>query len=148
MAEGDLKVPEDVVSALMTLRLDRAGFKVFRLTRAAKNALAVHLPGVEITSGGDTESFRRGNMRASLFIPDELLEAHDPPLENDANAPENVLRGMVVVAPDGPANPAFQREILDALLAAKRDLVPPDAGLGAGRRRRKTRRRKTTRRRR
>jgi hypothetical protein len=151
--ENDLPVPEDVVSALMTLRLDPAGFKVFRLTQAAKDALAVHLPGVEMTSGGDTESFRRGNARASLFIPDELLEAHDPPIENNANAPENVLRRMVVVAPDGPVNKPFLDEILDALLAAKRDLVPPEAGLGAGRRRRhrKTRKgkgkRKTTRRR-
>lgn len=155
MAENDLPVPENVVSALMTLQLDPAGFKVFRLTQAAKDALAVHLPGVVMTSGGDNESFRRGNIRASLFIPDELLEAHDPPLENDANAPENVLRGMVVVAPDGAVNKPFLDEILEALLAAKQDLVPPEAGLGAGgrrRQRRKTRKgkgkRKTTRRRR
>lgn len=153
MAENDLPVPEDVVSALMTLQLDPAGFKVFRLTQAAKDALAEHLQGVEITSGGDYEGFKRGNDEVTLFIPEDLLEEHDPPIENDANAPENVLRTMVVLAPNGPVNQAFQQEILQAMQLAMQDVANADEEMNGGkkRRRRKTRKgkgkRKITRRR-
>jgi hypothetical protein len=146
-----MPVPEDLVSALMTLQSTPEGFKVFRFTEAAKTAITDHLPGVELTSGGDHELFAREDEEAILFIPDDLLEAHDPPMENNANAPEDVLRTMVVVSPEGPANPEFVREILQALQSARVDLAP-QAAQGAGKkRRRKTRKakgkRKTTRRR-
>jgi hypothetical protein len=154
MAQNDLPVPEDVVTALMTLQLAQAGFKVYRLTQAAKDALAVHLPDVDITSHGDHELFTRGNDEVTLFIPEDLLEQHDPPIENDANAPENILRTMVVLD-RGRAPVAFQQEILQALQLAAQDLAAPvDEEMEGGkkRRRRKTRKgkgkRKVTRRRR
>lgn len=153
MAENDLPVPEDVVTALMTLQLSQEGFKVFRLTQAAKDALAVHLPGVDVTSHGDHELFTRGNDEVTLFIPEDLLEQHDPPLENDANAPENILRTMVVLD-RGRAPAAFQQEIFQALQLAAQDVAAPvdEEMQGGRRRRRKTRKgkgkKKTTRRRR
>lgn len=133
MAGNTLSVPEGVVAVLMTLERNPDGTKVFRFTQPAKDALAVHLPGTTINSGADHESIRRGADIVFVFVPEET----------DANAPENVLRTMVVVDRE-VASATFQKEVLKAMQLALQDIAPTDVG---GRRRRTRRKRKTSRRR-